>query len=298
VKFGVCLPNYGETGSAEGLRRVAITAEELGYDSVWTTDHILMPTNSGTPYERVLESISSLGYLAGITTKVRLGISSLIMTMRNPVVALKQLATIDNLSSGRLMLATSVGWNETEFEHLGSNFHNRGKRLDENIRLLRTLWSGGVVKFEGKRSGITFEQAVFEPPPTQKKLTVWIAGNSEAAMSRAIKFGDAWHPNVYPIDAFRKLVAEFRQLPGGEMKSICVRIGLNMKSRSRESVGPQGDKRLILTVDMNENREIISELTEIGVEYFLISPSPDGKVPVEAQLDGLTQFCDEVIENL
>ena len=98
MKFGVCLPNYGETGSAEGLRRVAITAEELGYDSVWTTDHILMPTNSGTPYERVLESISSLGYLAGITTKVRLGISSLIMTMRNPVVALKQLATIDNLS--------------------------------------------------------------------------------------------------------------------------------------------------------------------------------------------------------
>jgi len=196
------------------------------------------------------------------------------------------------------MLAPSVGWNETEFEHLGSNFHNRGKRLDENIRLLRTLWGGGVVKFEGKRSGITFEQAVFEPPPVQKKLTVWIAGNSEAAMSRAIKFGDAWHRNVYPIDAFRKLVAEFRQLPGGKTKPICVRIGLNRKSKSRESVGPQGDKRLILTGDMNENREIISELTEIGVEYFLISPSPDGKVPVEEQLDGLRQFRDEVIENL
>jgi probable F420-dependent oxidoreductase len=298
VKFGVCLPNYGETVSAEGLRKVAIGAEELGYDSVWTTDHILMPTNSGTPYERILDSITSLGYLAGITTKVRLGISSLIMTMRNPVVALKQLATIDNLSSGRLILATSVGWNETEFKNLGSNFHSRGMRLDENIRLLRALWGGGLVKFEGKRNGISFKQAVFEPRPVQQNLTVWIAGNSEAAMTRAIKSGDAWHPNVYPIDAFRKQVAEFRQLPGGKTKSICVRIGLNMRSKSRESIGPQGDKRLILTGDMNENRETISELTEIGVEYFVVSPSPDGKVPVEDQLEGLKRLRDQVIRNL
>jgi len=113
LRFGVCLPNYGETGSADGLRRAALAVEGLGYDSVWATDHILMPTNSGTPYERILESITTLGYLAGITSKVRLGVSSLIMAMRNPVVAVKQLVTIDNLSSGRLMLATSVGLERT-----------------------------------------------------------------------------------------------------------------------------------------------------------------------------------------
>jgi probable F420-dependent oxidoreductase len=298
LRFGVCLPNYGETGSADGLRRVALAAERLGYDSVWTTDHILMPTNSGTPYERILESISTLGYLAGITSKVRLGISSLIMVMRNPVVAVKQLATIDNLSSGRLILATSVGWIEPEFRHLGSNFHNRGKRLDENIRLLRTLWDGGVVKFEGKRSDITFEKAVFEPPPVQKKLKVWIAGNSKAAMTRAINLGDAWHPNVYPIEEFRKLVAEFQKLPGGERKPICVRIGLNLKSKSREYISHQGDKRLILTGDMVENRTTISELTGVGVQYVVVSPSPDGKVPVQEQLDGLRKFSHHVIGKL
>jgi alkanesulfonate monooxygenase SsuD/methylene tetrahydromethanopterin reductase-like flavin-dependent oxidoreductase (luciferase family) len=257
-----------------------------------------MPTNSGTPYERILESITTLGYLAGITSKARLGVSSLIMAMRNPVIAVKQLVTIDNLSSGRLILATSAGWNESEFRHLGSNFRNRGRRLDENIRLLRTLWDGGMVKFEGKRSDIAFEHAVFEPHPVQKKLTVWIAGNSKAAMTRAINFGDAWHPNVYPISEFRKLVAEFRHLPGGEGKPICVRIGLNMKSKTREYTGPQGEKRLILTGDMAENKRTISELAEVGAEYFLVSTSPDGKVPIQDQLNGVKKFKHDVIKNL
>lgn len=189
LKFGICLPNYGATGSAEGLRKVALAAEELGYDSVWTTDHILLSTQSGTPYERILESVTTLSYLAGITSKVKLGVSSLIIAMRNPVVAAKQLATVDNLSSGRIMIATSAGWNEPEFNHLGSNFHNRGKRLDENIRLLRELWNGSVVNFEGKRTGITFKDAVFDPRPIQKNLTLWIAGNSTAAMTRAMSRG-------------------------------------------------------------------------------------------------------------
>jgi probable F420-dependent oxidoreductase len=296
LKFGVCLPNYGETGSVNGLCELAKAAEELGFDSVWATDHILMPRNSGTPYERILESLTSLAYLAGITTRVKLGVSSLILAMRNPVVAAKQLATVDNLSSGRLILATSVGWNEPEFKHLGSNFHNRGVRLDENIGLLRALWNGAI-KFDGKRSGLAFEDAVLEPPPAQKKLTVWIAGNSKAAMSRAIRLGDAWHPNVYPIDAFRELVGEFRRIPGGEKMPICVRIGFNMRSKSRDYVNAQGERRLILTADMTENRRTLSELTAVGVEYFVLSPNPDGKVPMGEQLDGLKQFRNEVIGN-
>jgi len=295
LKFGVCIPNYGATGSAEGLRKVALAAEDLGYDSVWTTDHILMPTQSGTPYERILESVTTLSYLAGITSKVKLGISSLIMAMRNPVVAAKQLATVDNLSSGRLVLATSAGWNEPEFNHLGSNFHNRGRRLDENIRLLRELWSGRLVKFEGRRTGITFKDAVFEPRPIQKKLTIWIAGNSTAAMTRAINLGDAWHPNVYPIDTFKKLITEFRRIPGGAKKPVCVRIGLNVKSKSREVTSPLGEKRLILTGDMLQNEKTISELADIGIKYFVVSPSPDGKVPVREQLVALKKFHRHVI---
>src|SRR5437867_12372175 len=112
MKFGVCVPNYGESSSAEALRTVAMEAENAGCNSLWTTDHILMPRNSGTPYERIFDSITTLSYLAAITNRAKLGISSLITAMRNPVVVAKQLATIDDLSGGRLMLAPGAGWNE------------------------------------------------------------------------------------------------------------------------------------------------------------------------------------------
>jgi len=295
MKFGVCVPNYGETGSVEAFSRVAIRTEELGYDSVWTTDHVLMPARSGTPYERILDSITSLAYLSGITNRIKLGISSLILAMRNPVVAVKQLATIDYLSGGRLMLATSAGWNETEFNSLGSNFHDRGRRLNENIRLIRALWEGGVVEFEGKRSHVSFKEAVFEPRPMQRKLTVWVSGNSKAAMTRAINFGDAWHPNVYPLELFKELVTEFRRIPNSENTPICVRIGINMKGTSTSYIGPQGERRLILTGNMTENRNVLSELAKMGVVYSLIATSPDGKATLEEQLESLTRLSDEVI---
>src|SRR5579862_6657831 len=142
MKFGVCVPNYGETLSAEGVRALGIEAEKLGYDSVWTTDHLLMPKNSGTPYERIVDAISSLFYLAPLTSRVKLGISSLILGMRNPVVVAKQLASLDIFSGGRVVMAMASGWNETEFSFLGSNFHTRGRRLDEGIRLIQSLWNG------------------------------------------------------------------------------------------------------------------------------------------------------------
>ena len=157
MKFGVCVPNYGDTLSTEGLRTIALEAEKLGYDSVWTTDHVLIPPQSGTPYERIFDSITSLAYLAPLTTKVRLGISSLIMAMRNPVIVAKQLATIDHFSGGRVMLATSAGWSEKEFEHVGSNFHDRGTRLDESIRLIRALWNDQQPKFQGRKIPHRFE---------------------------------------------------------------------------------------------------------------------------------------------
>lgn len=135
MKFGICVPNYGETLSVRGLRAIALEAEELGYDSVWTTDHILMPKKSGTPYKRIFDSLASLAYLAPQTERVRLGVSSLIIAMRNPLVVARQLMTIDAFSGGRLILAIGTGWNEKEFSFVGSNFHVRGKTVNESIRL-------------------------------------------------------------------------------------------------------------------------------------------------------------------
>lgn len=296
MKFGVCIPNYGETLSVDGMRTVAVEAERMGYDSLWTTDHLLMPLQSGTPYENILDSITTLAYLAGHTTVAKLGISSLILAMRNPVVAIRQLATVDQLSRGRVMLATSAGWNEREFGHLGVDFHTRGKRLDESIRLLRKLWTGETpVDFQGMSLPHKISQAVFEPKPIQKRLTIWIAGASEAAMKRAINLGDAWHPNVSPLDTFKPLVEKFRALPGGRDKPICVRIALNRKAENPIFVGPQGDRRLVLSKNMNDNENTVSELTKLGISYMLVTPSPSGTTPVTDQVASIRSIAEKFI---
>jgi probable F420-dependent oxidoreductase len=296
MKFGVCIPNFGETASVDALRIVALEAEKMGYDSVWTTDHVLMPARSATPYERIFESVTSLAYLAAFTSIVRLGVSSLIVVLRNPAVVVKQLATIDHFSGGRVMLAVGAGWNESEFAHLGSNFHDRGKRLDESIRLMRELWVGGAdAKFEGRKIPHKFSKIMFEPRPIQKELTIWIGGNSKAAMRRAATIGDAWHPNAYPLDVFSTLVSEFRGIPGAKYKGICPRIALDQKATESEYMGPQGERRLMLTSDMPENKKTISELEKLGISYMLVNPSPDGKIGVSDQVESLRMLAEEFI---
>jgi len=295
MNLGVCVPNYGETSSPGALQTIAMEAESLGYDSVWCTDHILMPEKSGTPYERIFESLTTLAYLARATDRVRLGISSLITPMRNPVTVAKQLATIDNLSDGRIMLATSVGWNETEFSHLSSDFHNRGRRLDESIRLIRTLWSGET-SFESKTLGLKIANAVFQPTPIQRKLTMWIAGNSPAAMKRAARLGDGWHPNAQPLEKFKQLVSDFRQnYPGAEAKEISVRIGLNPRATSSEYLSPQGEKRIMLSSNREENRKTMHALETLGVSYIVLVPSADGKASVTDHVDAMKMIAGDFL---
>jgi probable F420-dependent oxidoreductase len=287
MKLGACVPNYGETSSPEAVRTVASHAERIGYDSVWCTDHVLMSKDSGTPYEKILDSITTLAYLSATTSKVRLGISSLIVPMRNPVIVAKQLATIDNLAAGRVMLAVGAGWNETEFSNLGSNFHNRGKRLDSSIRLIRSIWSGKS-NFESKLLSVKIRDGVFQPPPMKQQLTIWVGGSSPAAMKRALELGDAWHPNVQPFDKFKGLVSEFRQIsPDAESKEICVRIGVNLRADKSEYLSPLGEKRLMLSSNRSENRGIVQELEALGVHYAVIVPSPNGKISVPDQVNGL-----------
>jgi probable F420-dependent oxidoreductase len=287
MKFGICLANYGETLSVDSLRKVALGAEEFGYDSIWTTDHVLMPASSGTPYERIFDSIATLCYLAPLTNKVKLGISSLIIAMRNPIVVAKQLASLDHFNNGRTILAIGTGWNEKEFSFVGSDFHARGKRVDESIEIIRALWRGES-KFSGK--DFSFENAVFEPTPIQKDLEIWIAGASRAAMKRVARLGDAWHPNVMPLENFRKTVSEFRKIVGN--KNIRVRIGLNLRSRESEITGTQGEKRLIFSGDMKQNEDIIAALSELGVDYCVLSPNSNGKIGAEEQIQAMRQFAD------
>src|SRR3989442_7242000 len=207
--------------------------------------------------------------------------------MRNPVVVAKKFSTIDKLRKGRLMLATSAGWNEKEFTHLGSNFHNRGRRLDASIRLIRALWKGKPSS-KSRIPGIKFMAAVFDPRPIQKQLSIWVGGTSKAAMKRATSIGDAWHPNVQPLDQFTKLVADFRSIsPEAKTKEICVRIAINTNEDQSEYKSPQGERRIMLSGDEAQNKKILSGLEQLGVSYIVAVPSPDGRASISNQVDAV-----------
>lgn len=297
MKFGVCIPNYGTSLSVDYFLLLALESEKLGFDSVWTTDHILMPRNSGTPYERIFDSITSLAFLAAQTKKVRVGISSLIIAMRNPIEVAKQLATVDCLSGGRLMLAIGTGWCEKEFSFVGSDFHSRGKRVNESIRLIKSLW-GGEKHFQSEIIPQNYTDAMFEPRPIQDKLNIWIGGVSKSAMQRAADLGDAWHPNVAPLDIFKEMVSQFRRIsPNSKNKPLCVRIGLDAKATQSEYRGPQGERRILLSSNLSQNREVLSELEKLGVSYVVIATNPDGKLSAQDQIEGLRIIAKEFISS-
>ena len=114
-------------------------------------------------------------------------------------------------------------------------------------------------------------------------------------MKRAIRLGDAWHPNVQPLEKFEKLVSDFRALPDAREKEICVRIGVNANAEKSEHLSPLGEKRILLSSNRSENRNIFERLETLGVSYAVVVPSPDGKISVEDQAKGLQMIAQEFL---
>ena len=294
MRFGVCIPNYGDMATLQSIRKVAVESERLGYDSIWATDHILFQPMVGEPYHRIFESLTTLAYLASLTKRIKLGVSSLIVPMRNPILVSKQLATIDVLSGGRLIVAVAAGWNEREFSELGSDFHDRGRRLDDSIELLRALWSGKA-NFHADHIPQNFREPSFEPRPIQKKLTILIGGNSEAAMKRAVVSGDGWHPVGFDPSLSRELVERFRAIPGSDGKEICFRIERDMKSlKTKQWVG---NRQPVMSGDWKIDNEIVEGFAKLKVSRLLLGPAGDGTVPVQYQVNQLRQFAKRFIDS-
>jgi probable F420-dependent oxidoreductase len=212
MKFGIVLPNYGLQAGRLAMVDTVLAAEALGYNSAWVSDHLALPHAEAGNFEHIFEAISSLGYLAAVTNTIRLGVSALVLPQRSPVEIAKQLATLDVLSSGRMMLAAGVGWSAGEYANLGANFHDRGKRMDEALQVLRTLWRGGkIISYTGKY--YQFEQVSFSPGPIQAGGPVlWAAGDSRRALRRAVFYADGWHPNTRPPEDLARELKAVRPL--------------------------------------------------------------------------------------
>ena len=207
MDYGIALPNFPAGASPEGIEAAAEAADRLGWQGVWTTDHVIVNRASTAEYGRIFEAILTLAWVGARYPRLKLGTSVIVVPQRNAVLLGKELASLDALSGGRVIAGVGVGWNEKEFANLGAadRFHVRGAYLDETIRVWRHLWSGSGEPFKGRFHDL--EDFVFEPLPAQgAELPIWVGGGSDAAGRRAGTLGDGWHASALGPPGYAKRV--------------------------------------------------------------------------------------------
>src|SRR5436190_3798607 len=209
MRLGIHLPHIGRKAGPEPIRGAAIQAEQLGFADVWVSEHIIVPKDHAYPPSAIFwDPVLTLTWAAACTSRVGLGTSVLVLPMRHPLPLAKELATLQNLSGGRLILGAGVGWLEAEFEALGVPFHERGRRMDEGIAMMRAVWSEDPVTFEAKYIPAVIEGMRMQPKP-EKPIPIWIGGTSEPALKRALRH-EGWHGSRATPEQAAPFVARLR----------------------------------------------------------------------------------------
>lgn len=223
MKFGIMFANTGHGSSPDGARAVATAAESGGFASIWTVEHVVVPSGyeSKYPYDPsgkmaggaesfdLPDPLVWLTWVAAHTTRVKLATGILILPQRNPVITAKEVATLDHLSGGRMMLGVGAGWLAEEFAALDAPFDDRGRRLDEYVSVMRALWSGDKTTFDG--DFFHFQDCISRPRPAQGSVPIIIGGHTKAAARRAGRLGDGFFPGSGSIDQLAELFALVRQ---------------------------------------------------------------------------------------
>ncbi|MGH8059815.1 MAG: TIGR03619 family F420-dependent LLM class oxidoreductase [Candidatus Entotheonellia bacterium] len=269
MKFGFSLSNNQGIEDVQTMVRLATRAEELGYDSVWASDHIF---NVGHVFERIgdrpyYDPLTILSYVAAVTRRIRLGTSVLVLPYHHPMRLAKAAATLDVLSGGRVILGVGVGGVEQEFDALGTSYAERGAITDETIAILQALWTQPVPRHEGRF--YRFSGMPFSPKPLQKPhIPLIIGGATRAAIRRAARVGNGWHPIAMPPEVLREhlhYLAEQAQAAGRTMADIPVSVSMSLQG------GRAG--RFTLTLDPADMVPKIQTLASLGVETVVIAPS-------------------------
>jgi len=252
MQLGIHLPHIGRKAGPENIRRAAIQAEEVGFDDVWVSEHIIVPKDSTyPPSPNFWDPVLTLTWAAAATKRVRLGTSVLVLPLRHPLPLAKELATLQNLSGGRLILGAGVGWLEAEFDALGVPFKERGRRMDEGIAMMRAVWNQDPVTFESKWIPAKIEAMRSQPQPIAP-IPIWIGGSSDAAIKRALR-QDGWHGSRVSPDKAAEVVKRFRAERPGTDFTISIRVNCNANN-----VGTM--------------RDALAAYSEAGIQHVLAAP--------------------------
>ncbi len=252
MRLGVNVPNFGPGTNPELLRRWALTVEGLGYGLLMISDHIAVTPDVAEQYPAPFyEPFTTLAWLAGVTSRVRLGTTVLIVPYRHPLLVARMAANLNDLSGGRLVLGVGVGWARQEFDALGVGFHDRGRLTDEHLIAIRAAWADD----HDYRGG---------------PIPVWIGGNSDAAIRRAVRLGDAWHPLRFTPGWLPGALARLTAAAADQQRP---RPGLTPRIALRLTEEPvTGEDRLAGHGTIDQIAEDLAQLCSAGAETVLLDP--------------------------
>jgi probable F420-dependent oxidoreductase len=302
MQFGLSLPHFRQVASPEAIRRVAQRAEQLGYDGIWVSDHIVIPHSAADRFGSMFyEPLTVLGFAAACTSKIRLGTTVLILPYRNPLVTAKVLSTLDVLSGGRVTAGVGVGWTEDEFKALGVAFQERGALSDEYLAAFEALWTQEKPAFRGQY--VRFENIAFAPKPAQKPhIPIWIGGNSKRAIRRAVALGDGWHPTRPLVEDVKAGVAYLQEVCGQRGRDprsllIAVRQPLKFYDGAEAMV-----KRRPLLGSTQKIIDDIGQYRDAGVQYCMLDTfysAPElAHETVESMFETIERFAADVMPKL
>ena len=253
MRVGVHLPHIGRKAGPEAIRRAATQAEELGFADAWSSEHIIIPKGASYPPSALFyDPVLTLTWAAAFTKRIGLGTSVLVLPMRHPLPLAKELATLQNLSEGRLILGAGVGWLEAEFAALGVPFRERGRRMDEGIAMMRAVWSEDPVTFRSRWVPAVIEYMRMLPKPV-KPIPIWIGGSSEAALVRALRL-DGWHGSRLSPETAAPIVRRLREQRPDPEFAISLRIAWEGR-------------------DDNELKARLDAYGDAGVDHVLVEPA-------------------------
>ena len=313
MEFGISLPGRGPLAKPDQVLSIAAKADALGYASIFVTDHVVLPASmarSVYPYSATgqlpggaaqdyLEPLAMLGCLARATKRARLGTSVLVIPYRHPLVTAKILATVDQLSGGRVILGAGVGWLREEFEALGAPpFEERGAVTDEYLRFMRATWTTDPVSFTGRYVSVHGVHAL--PKPAQPAgIPIWIGGHTDAAVRRAATLGDGWHPIalrppglLFPDEYATRArqIQAWAKDAGRDPHAVTLTVRVPMEVRSKRLAPPAGDRPFFQgTAD-----QVVADIrtyAAAGVTHFVFDHTHQD---LRALLENLERFAHEV----
>jgi len=286
MKIGVIFPQTEFKPDPIAIRDYAQAVEGLGFSHIHAYDHVLganpeRPGGWTGPYtykSSFFEPFVLFSYLAGLTHTIEFDTGILILPQRQTALVAKQAATLDVLSHGRTRLGVGNGWNAIEYTALGENFHNRGKRMEEQVELLRLLWTQPLVNFHGRWHNIP--DAGINPLPIQRPIPIWFGGTDDRVLSRMARLGDGWMLNIRALEQARpKLDRLYQYLEEGGRDKASFGIELRL---SMSLVGPDSWTRFI------------EECAALGATHLMVNTMGCGYETSSAHLEALKQFAQVV----